>query len=198
MRKIIVITQLTLDGVMQAPGGPDEDPRSNFIHGGWAMSFGDETITRVLNETVGAEHDLLLGRRTYDIFAAYWPHQGDNPVTKGFDRAVKHVITRRPDDLGWKTAKPIGGDIVAGVRALKDSDGPEVHVWGSHEVLQTLIPAGVIDEYRLWIAPVVVGGGKRLFENGVPAGVLELVATARSRSGVVFSTYRPVGPLSIS
>ena len=195
MRKIIVITQLSLDGVMQSPGGPEEDPRENFQYGGWAMSFGDEVIKRALDETVSGQFDLLLGRRTYDIFAGYWPHQGDNPVTKGFDRAVKYVITHRPDELGWQTARAVGGDIVQGVRELKASDGPELHIWGSHEVLQSMIGAGLIDEYRLWTAPVVLGQGKRLFEPGVPAGSLTLVEAASSATGVMLNTYRPAGPV---
>lgn len=195
MRKIIVITQLSLDGVMQSPGGPEEDPRENFQYGGWAMSFGDEVIKRALDETVSGQFDLLLGRRTYDIFAGCWPHQGDNPVTKGFDRAVKYVITHRPDELGWQTARAVGGDIVQGGRELKASDGPELHIWGSHEVLQPMIGAGLIDEYRLWTAPVVLGQGKRLFEPGVPAGSLTLVEAASSATGVMLNTYRPAGPV---
>ena len=195
MRKIIVITQLTLDGVMQAPGGPDEDPRSGFTHGGWAMPFLDDAVNRALNETVAGEFDLLLGRRTYDIFAGYWPHQGDNPVTKGFDKAVKYVVTHRTEKLDWKTSRRIGGDIVEEVRLLKASDGPELHIWGSHEVLQTLIAAGLVDEYRMWIAPVVLGTGKRLFENGVPPGALALVETKSTPKGVLLNTYRPAGPV---
>jgi len=193
MRKIIAITQLTLDGVMQAPGGPDEDPRSGFTHGGWAMPFGDERIKQVLEETVAVDFDLLLGRRTYDIFASYWPHQGDNPVTKGFDRAVKYVITHRADQLGWKTSHGIGGDIAAEVRRLKASDGPELHIWGSREVLQPIIGADLVDEYRMWIAPVVLGGGKRLFENGIPPRALTLIETASTPKGVLLNTYRPAG-----
>ena len=195
MRKIIVITQLSVDGVMQAPGGPDEDRRSNFQHGGWAMPFVDDAVKQALDETVAGEFDLLLGRRTYDIFAGYWPNQGDNPVTKGFDKAVKYVVTHRTDKLGWKTSRPIGGDVAQQVRRLKASDGPEVHIWGSHEVLQTLIAAGLVDEYRLWVAPVVLGDGKRSFEAGFQPGALALVETHSTPKGVLLNTYRPAGPL---
>ena len=195
MRRIIAITQLTLDGVMQAPGGPDEDPRSGFTHGGWAMPFGDERLKQVLEETVAGDFDLLLGRRTYDIFASYWPHQGDNPVTQGFDRAVKYVVTHRDNHLDWKTSRRIGGDIAEEVRQLKASDGPELHIWGSHEVLQPIISADLVDEYRMWIAPVVLGGGKRLFENAVPPRALTLVETASTTTGVLLNTYRPAGPV---
>jgi dihydrofolate reductase len=197
MRKIIVITQLSLDGVMQAPGGPDEDRRSGFAHGGWAMPFGDDVVAKTLNETVAGEFDLLLGRRTYDIFAGYWPHQGDNPVTKGFDRAVKYAVTHHPDSLGWKTSRAITGDIAGDVRRLKASEGPELHIWGSHEVLQPMIAADLIDEYRLWVAPVVLGEGKRLFEKGAPARGLELIDTRRAPKGVLLSTYRPTGAVQI-
>jgi dihydrofolate reductase len=138
---------------------------------------------------------LLLGRRTYDIFAGYWPHQGDNLVTKGFDKAVKYVVTHRTDQLNWKTSRPIGGDVAEGVRRLKESDGPELHIWGSYEVLQTLIAAELVDEYRMWIAPVVLGEGKRLFENGVPPRGLTLVETKSTPKGVLLNTYRPAGPL---
>jgi dihydrofolate reductase len=195
MRKIIVITQLTLDGVMQAPGGPDEDLRSGFTHGGWAMPFGDNALRQALDETVAGEFDLLLGRRTYDVFAGYWPHQGDNPVTKGFDNAVKYVVTHRTGQLNWKTSRPMGGDIAEEVRRLKASDGPELHIWGSHEVLQTLIAADLVDEYRLWISPVVLGEGERLFENGVPPRALSLVETKSTPKGILLNTYRPAGPV---
>ena len=197
MRKIVVGAFVSLDGVMQAPGGPEEDPRESFQYGGWAMPFGDDAIRQALDETVSADHDLLLGRRTYDIFAGYWPKQGDNPVTNGFNRAVKYVITHRPGDLGWATSRAIGGDIVKAVRELKASDGRELHIWGSHEVLQPLIGAGLIDEYRLWIAPVVVGKGKRLFEASTPAGGLELVEAKQSSTGVMLNVYRPAGPVRV-
>ena len=196
MRKIIAITQVTLDGVMQAPGGPEEDTRGGFTHGGWAMPLGDEAIAKALNDTVAGKFDLLLGRRTYDIFASYWPHQGDNPVTKGFDRAMKYVITHRADHLDWKTSQQIGGGgIAADVQRLKASDGPDLHVWGSHEALQALIAADLVDEYRLWVAPVVLGEGKRLFENGTPARALSLVETVRTPKGVLLNAYRPAGPV---
>jgi dihydrofolate reductase len=192
MRKIIVITQLTLDGVMQAPGGPEEDSRNNFTHGGWAMPFGDEAVKQALDDIMAGEFDLLLGRRTYDIFASFWPHQGDNPIGKAFNRATKYVVTHGTDPLAWKTSQRIG-DIAEGVRRLKASDGPELHIWGSHEVLQTLIAADLVDEYHMWIAPVVLGEGKRLFEHGVPARGLTLVETRSTPKGVLLNTYRPAG-----
>lgn len=195
MRRIIAITQVTVDGVMQAPGGPEEDPSNGFTDGGWAMPFVDDAAGQVIGETIAGEFDMLLGRRTYDIFAAYWPNQGDNPIAKAFNKATKYVVTHRPGHLGWKTSQPIGGDVVDEVRLLKASDGPALHIWGSSELLQTLIAAELVDEHRLWVFPVVLGKGKRLFENGVPPRGLSLVATRSTPRGVLLNTYRPAGPL---
>jgi len=194
MRPIIAITQVTIDGVMQAPGGPEEDRRNGFAHGGWAMLFGDEVMDQVLAESIAGDFDMLLGRWTYELFAGYWPKQGDNPIAKAFNKATKYVVTRTRDQLDWKTSRRVSG--VDEVRRLKASDGPALHLWGSSELLQALIAADLIDEYRLWIAPVVLGEGKRLFENGVPPRRLSLVATRSTPSGVVLNTYRPAGPLA--
>jgi dihydrofolate reductase len=197
MRKIIPITQVTLDGVMQAPGGPEEDTSNGFTHGGWAMPFIDGPMRQVIDETIVAgTFDMLLGRRTYEIFAAYWPNQGDNPIAKAFDKATKYVVTRSLGHLDWKNSQRIGGDVVNEVSRLKASDGPTLtlHVWGSSQLLQTLIAADLVDEYRVWVFPVVLGKGKRLFENGVPSQCLSLTATKRTPSGVLVNTYRPAGP----
>jgi len=195
MRKIIAITQVTLDGVMQSPGGPEEDPRNGFTRGGWAMPFLDDALSQAVRETIAGEFDMLLGRRTYDIFAAYWPNQGDNPIAKAFNKATKYVVTRRLDQLDWEHSQRIGGDVVDEVRRLKASDGPALHIWGSSELLQTLIAAELVDEYRIWVFPVVLGEGKRLFENGVPPRSLSLVATRSTPRGVLLNTYRPAGAL---
>jgi dihydrofolate reductase len=196
MRKIIAITQVTLDGVMQAPGGPEEDPSNGFTHGGWAMKVPDEGVRQALGEIMTGEFDLLLGRRTYDIFAGYWPHQGgDNPIAKAFHKATKYVVTHRRDHLDWKKSQQISGDVIEELRKLKASNGPELHVWGSSNLLQTLIGAGLVDEHRLWISPVVLGEGKRLFENGVPPRRLTLVNTRSTSTGVLINTYRPAGPV---
>ena len=194
MRKIVAITQVTLDGVMQAPGGPEEDPTNGFSHGGWAMRFVDAAAGQVIGEIIAGEFDMLLGRRTYEIFAAYWPNQS-NPIAKAFNKATKYVVTRSLDQLDWKKAQRIDGDVVEGVRRLKASDGPALHIWGSSELLQTLIAADLIDEYRLWVFPIVLGEGKRLFENGVPPRGLALVESHSTPKGVLINTYRPAGPL---
>ena len=194
MRQIIAITQVTVDGVMQAPGGPEEDPTGGFTHGGWAMRFGDDMLGNVLRETVAGEFDMLLGRRTYDIFAGYWPKQ-NGPIAKAFNKATKYVVTRRLDQLEWKTSRRIGGDVVDEIRGLKASEGPALHVWGSSALLQTLIATDLVDEFRMWVAPVVLGEGKRLFEKGVPPRLLSLVATQSTTTGVLLNTYRLAGPL---
>jgi dihydrofolate reductase len=194
MRTITAITQVSVDGVMQGPGGPEEDPTNGFTRGGWAMPFVDDALGQTLDETVGGTFDMLLGRRTYQIFAAYWPNQG-NSIAKGFNKATKYVVTRTLDHLDWKPSQRIRGDVVDEVHRLKASNGPELHVWGSSELLQMLIAADLVDEYRMWVSPVVLGTGKRLFENGVPPRGLSLVATRSTPKGVLLNTYRPAGPL---
>jgi dihydrofolate reductase len=195
MRKIIAITQVTLDGVMQAPGGPGEDPSNGFTHGGWAMPFVDDAAGQVIDEIIAGEFDMLLGRRTYNIFAGYWPNQGDHRIAKAFNKATKYVVTRSLDRLDWEKSQRIDGDVVEEVRKLKASDGAALHIWGSSELLQTLIAADLVDEYRIWIFPVVLGEGKRLFEKGVPPRGLTLVETRSTPGGVLVNTYHPAGPL---
>ena len=195
MRTIIAITQVTLDGVMQAPGGPEEDPRNGFTHGGWAMPFLDDAGSQAIGEIIAGEFDMLLGRRTYEIFAAYWPNQGDNPIAKAFNKATKYVVTRSLAQLDWEKSQHISGDVMDKVRRLKASDGPALHIWGSNELLQTLIAAELIDEYHIWVFPLVLGEGKRLFDNGVPPRGLALVETRSTPKGVLINTYRSAGPV---
>ncbi len=194
MRKIIAITQLTLDGVMQSPGGPEEDPSHGFTHGGWFMRFGDAVLKQALDEAISGKFDLLLGRRTYEIWAAYWPHQGDNPIGTAFNRATKYLVSRRLKKLSWAKSELIDGDVVKAVRRLKAGKGPALHVWGSGNLLQTLMAAGLVDEHRLWVAPIVLGTGKRLFETGLPAHDLKLIDSRRTPNGnLMILTYRPAG-----
>ena len=195
MKKIIAISQVTLDGVMQSPGGPEEDPSNGFTHGGWAMPFMGDDSGQAIGEIIAGEFDMLLGRRTYQIFAGYWPNHGDGPIGKAFNKATKYVVTRSLGQLDWKSSQRIGGDVVDELRRLKGSDGPALHIWGSSELLQTLTAAGLVDEYRMWVFPLVLGEGKRLFENGVPPRSLSLVATRSTPAGVLLNTYRPAGPL---
>lgn len=198
MRSLVAITQVTLDGVMQAPGGPEEDPSNGFTHGGWAMPFFDEGLNQAIRETIAHEFDMLLGRRTYEIFAAYWPNQGNHPIAQAFNEATKYVVTQTLDCLGWERSQRIDGDVAEEIRRLKASNGPALHVWGSSRLLQTLIAAGLVDEYRLWVFPLVLGEGKRLFENAVPPRSLTLVETRSTPRGVLVNTYHPAGPLPSS
>jgi dihydrofolate reductase len=194
MREIIAITQVTVDGIMQGPGGPEEDPTNGFTYGGWAMPFVDDRVSHAISETIADEFDMLLGRRTYEIFAAYWPNQS-GPIAKAFDRAAKYVVTRTLDRLDWNNSRRIAGDVVSEVRQLKTSNRPALHIWGSSQLLQVLIAADLVDEHRMWISPVVLGKGKRLFENGVPPRGLSLIATRPTPKGVLLNTYRPAGPV---
>ena len=189
MRELIVSTFLTLDGVMQAPGGPEEDPESGFEHGGWSAGYWDDGTERMMGETMGKPFELVLGRKTYEIFAAFWP-TSDDPGADVLNNATKHVASTTLKDLAWQNSKLIEGDVPEGIRVLKQQDGPELQVHGSANLIQTLLEHGLVDEFRLLIYPVVLGTGKRLFDGGaVPAG-LELVRSDVSPSGVVMATYR--------
>jgi dihydrofolate reductase len=189
MRELVVYTFLTLDGVMQAPGGPDEDPSSSFEHGGWSVGYWDDQIEAAMGESMSKPFDIVLGRRTYEIFAAHWPHS-DDPGAELLNNATKHVASTTRSDLEWENSKLIEGDVSDGVRALKEEDGPELQVHGSANLIQTLLEHGLVDEFRLKIYPLVLGKGKRLFDGGtVPAG-LELASSEASDSGVIIATYR--------
>ena len=189
MRELVVNTFITVDGVMQAPGGPEEDPSGGFEHGGWSFGYWDEGMQKTMGESMAKPFDLVLGRKTYDIFAAHWPHS-DEPGAEALNGAAKHVASRTLTEVEWQNSTLIEGDVVEGVRALKEQDGPELQVHGSANLLQTLIAGGVIDEFRMWIFPVVLGTGKRLFESGAPAEGLELTASEIFSTGVVMATYR--------
>jgi dihydrofolate reductase len=159
------------------------------------MPFWDDALDQAIGEIISGEFDMLLGRRTYEIFSAYWPYAGDNPIAKAFNKATKYVVTRSLDQLDWENSRHMVGDVVDEVRRLKASDGPALHIWGSSELLQTLIAADLVDEFRIWVFPLVLGEGKRLFENGVPARGLTLVETRSTPRGALINTYRPAGPL---
>jgi dihydrofolate reductase len=199
MRKLQVITMLSLDGVMQAPGGPDEDREGGFAYGGWTASLAsDEDFDREMEETMSHPSDLLLGRRTYEIFTGYWPHHADEPVIgKPFNDATKFVVSRSSPSLDWGPAELIGGDAAEGVAAVKETDGPDLQVWGSGNLIQTLMSAGLIDEYRLWTFPVTIGTGKRLFADGTVPGALRLVGSSFSKNGIVLARYEPAGELTM-
>jgi dihydrofolate reductase len=196
MRKLVVNTFLSLDGVMQAPGGPEEDPTGGFELGGWSVTYWDDVMVEKMTEIMGDEFDLLLGRQTYEIFAAYWPHS-DEPGAHELNSAKKYVASRTLTNPTWAKTTVLGEDVEAEVRALKEADGPEIQVHGSANLLQTLLATDVIDELRLLIFPVILGKGKRLFgDRAIPTG-LELADTATSTSGVTINTYRRAGEVPI-
>jgi dihydrofolate reductase len=194
MRTLAVNTFMSLDGVMQAPGGPDEDPTGGFTLGGWAVNyFDDEMLGRIADS---GPYDLLLGRGTYEIFAAHWPHD-EGPVADQLNCARKHVASTTLDRAEWANSTVIGGDVAEYVADLKSQDGPEIQVHGSPGLIQTLLEHDLIDEFRLWIFPVVVGSGKRLFGSGaIPAG-LTLTDSQVSQTGVTVNTYERAGAIEV-
>jgi len=195
MRKLIVSTFLTVDGVMQAPGGPEEDEAGGFAHGGWSVNYFDDVVGEAMGGLMGKPFDLVLGRKTYDIFAAFWPDASEEEGAKPLNEATKHVASRSRPALEWDKSVLIEGDAAEGVADLKQQNGPELQVHGSGDLIQTLLRHGLIDEFHLLVFPVVLGSGKRLFADGtLPAG-LELVDGKVSPSGVVIGTYRPAGEL---
>ena len=198
MRKIITTTFVTLDGVMQAPGGFDEDRSDGFAYGGWQMSFpSDEMMNSILLGFMNSPFELLLGKTTYDIFAGYWPNaKTDLEVANPFNKTKKYVVSHESFEPSWSNSFCIAGDVVAQLKKLKQEDGPDLWVWGSGNLIQTLLKNHLIDRMYLWIFPVTVGGkGKRLFEEGIPADAFKLVESKISTTGVVIATYEPAGPL---
>jgi len=196
MRKIIASTFVSLDGIMQAPGGPEEDPTGGFALGGWMFSYADESMDIGEAGFDGKDRELVLGRRTYEIFEAYWPYQpDDHPVAKIFNATKKHVASRTLRPLHWNNSTLLDGDVVAAITALKAEPGPDLQIIGSGNLIQTLQAASLIDEYNVWTFPVVLGRGKRLFgETAKPTGLL-LARSQVSTSGVVMSTYVPAGDI---
>ena len=195
MRKIIVATFTSLDGVMQAPGGPQEDPTGGFAFGGWTAPHFDAALGASMGEIFGRPFDLLLGRKTYDIFAAHWPYVSDpnDPIAGLFNRVTKYVASRSSPKLSWQNSQWLGQDIVASLKTLKGEDGPDLLVQGSSELLQTLWRHGLVDEFSVLIFPVVLGKGKRLFGDGaVPVG-LKLVKSQAYPTGVIVAHYEPAG-----
>ena len=194
MRKLIVQTFLTLDGVMQAPGGPGEDDDGGFAHGGWSVNYWDEQMGQVMGEATSRPFAMVLGRRTYDIMAAFWPTAPEEAGAKVFNDATKYVASRsRPNLEAWSNSVLIEGDAADGLAALKREDGPELQVHGSANLIQTLLAHNLVDQYRLWVFPLVLGSGKRLFADGtVPSG-LRLVDSTVSTTGVMMCTYEAAG-----
>ena len=193
MRKIRIIEHISLDGVIQAPGGRNED--GDYPYGGWTVPHGDPAIREAVVAGHGEALDLLLGRRTYDIWSGYWPKAGKSPIADSFNAATKYVATHRPDSLRWGPVEDLGPNIVEGVRRIKEKDGPHLILWGSSTLTPVLLEHGLADEVLLFVYPILLGRGKRFFSDGAPPRELALVGTKAASSGVVISTYRPSGPL---
>jgi dihydrofolate reductase len=199
MRKIITTTFVTLDGVMQAPGGPEEDKTGGFAYGGWQTSYpSDEMMNSMLAGFMGIPFELLLGKTTYDIFAGYWPNaKTDLEVANPFNKTKKYVVSDKPFDPLWKNSMCITGDVVTQIKKLKQEDGPDLWVWGSGNLIQTLLKHHLIDRMHLWIYPITIGTGKRLFAEGTQAKGFKLVDSKMSTTGVIVATYEPTGDLKI-
>jgi len=198
MRELIVNTFLTLDGVMQAPGGPGEDPSGGFDHEGWMVGYWDDQLSRAKGETMSDPYELVLGRKTYEIFAAHWPHAGeDDPAAQALNNARKYVASTTLDRVEWQNSALLEGDVAEVVASLKQEEGPEIQVHGSSQLIQTLLEHDLVDEFRLMIFPVVLGSGKRLFGQGAAPGGLELVDSSTSATGVLMTTYRRAGDVQV-
>ncbi|PSH68219.1 dihydrofolate reductase [Phyllobacterium brassicacearum] len=191
MRKVIVGAFVSLDGIMQAPGGPHEDPVGGFKYGGWLVPYFDETLGEAVGEMFEKPFDLLLGRKTYDIFAAHWPYAGaDDPIGFTFNRIAKYVATRNPGlKLGWQNSQPLGPDAAGAVNNLKNEEGPDLLTQGSTDFLQTLFSNELVDELNVFIFPVVLGSGKKLFGEGTNPTALKLVSSKVSGTGVTINKY---------
>ena len=191
MRKLIVLSFITLDGVMQAPGGPEEDTSGGFKYGGWAFPYFDEFSNKVMAEQMGRQYDLLLGRRTYDIFASYWPYHKE--ADAGINNATKYVASRSQLAFTWDKSVQLRGDVAEAVRELKKSEGPDLQVHGSGNLILTLLEHDLVDELWLKIFPITLGPGKRLFAEGTIPAAFMMIHSTVSPKGVIFAEYRRMG-----
>ena len=209
MRKIIIQSFITLDGVIQAPGGPHEDPSGGFTHGGWAVNYFDEAMMNAMGDLNTKPFALLLGRRTYEIFAAHWPFvkekHGENPKEGAIDdpyadalnAAKKYVVSDTPLALSWNNTTHIAENVVAEIQKLKAEDGPEIQVHGSGNLIQTLLKNDLVDEFRLMIFPLTLGTGKKLFSKGTLPQAFKLTKSATSSTGVIMATYEKAGAVQV-
>jgi dihydrofolate reductase len=195
MRKLLVATFVSLDGVMQAPGGPQEDPAGGFTFGGWTFPHFDPALGGAMGEIFGRPFDLLLGRKTYEIFAAHWPYVTDpnDPIAGLFNKVTKYVASHSKPKLAWHNSQWLGDDTVAALKTLKGGDGPDLLVQGSGELIQTLWKNALVDEFSVLTFPVVLGKGKRLFGSGTTPSGLKLTKSQSFPTGVIVANYRPDG-----
>jgi dihydrofolate reductase len=195
MRELIATTFLTLDGVMQAPGESDEDVEGDFPYGGWSMTQWDDRMAEVMGGIMGQPFDLVLGRKTYGLFAAFWPNAPEDAGGKPLNDATKYVASRGRPELTWEPSVLLEGDAAEAVSKLKADDGPQLQVHGSGDLLQTLMRHNLVDRFYVWTFPVLVGTGKRLFADGTVPSALKLVDNVVSTTGVVIGTYEPAGEI---
>ncbi len=194
MRKIIVLEHISLDGVIQAPGGPDEDPESAFAYGGWAAPYSDEIIGTALRRQMNMPFDLLLGRKTFDIWAQYWPQHGE--IWPGANTATKYVASNTKTTSEWKPSVFLNGDIAEKVGKIKQQQGPDLHVWGSGNLLQTLMKHDLVDTFWLMIFPITLGSGKRLFANGTIPAAFKVTESIVGSNGVIAVNYERAGAVT--
>ena len=197
MRKLTGAVFQSLDAVMQAPGGPEEDPSSDFRFGGWSFHFWDETLEQPFGKVIDADYDLLLGKRTYDIFAAFWPNHQADPIGARFQRINKYVLTHSDQPLAWEHSEKLGGDTATAVARLKESDGRDLLIQGSSTLYGPLLAAGLIDRLVVMTFPVLLGPGKSIFDGSAASGALKLTSSVVSDKGVVFAEYEPAGAVPI-
>jgi dihydrofolate reductase len=198
MRKIITTTFVTLDGVMQAPGGSTEDTDGGFKYGGWQLAWEekDQVVDDLMKKFMDTPYDLLLGKHTYDIWAGFWPQHKDESICgKSFDRATKYVVSHNSFTPSWDKSVIITGDVVAEIKKLKNSDGPDLCVWGSGNLIQTLLRNNLVDRMHIWTYPITIGTGKKLFSEGTQPERFKVVDAKITRTGVVVATYQPSTPL---
>jgi dihydrofolate reductase len=195
MRKLVILSFISMDGVMQAPGGPEEDTSGGFKYGGWTWPLSDDLSDKLMGEQLNHEFDLLLGRKTYDIFASYWPLQDEekNPIAGPFNKTKKYVVSGTLKKADWNNSVIISRNVPEEIRKLKNTDGPELQVHGSGNMIQTLLKNDLVDELWLKIFPVILGSGKKLFEEGIMAGTYTLTKCKPTPSGVIYANYKRAG-----
>ncbi len=194
MRKVIVLEHISMDGVIQAPGGPEEDPSGGFAYGGWIGSYSDEILGTTLRKQMNAQFDLLLGRKTFDIWEPYWPKHTD--IWPGASTATKYVVSNTRTASEWQPSVFLNGDVAEKVNKIKQQPGPDLHVWGSGNLLQTLIKHDLVDAYWLMIYPITLGGGKRLFAGGTIPAAFKVTQSTVTPKGVIVVSYERAGAIA--
>jgi dihydrofolate reductase len=194
MRKIITTTFLTLDGVMQGPGGPEEDTEGGFTRGGWTANYGDEMTGQTIDSFMKIPFELLLGRKTYDIWAAYWPYTTEAPnISKPFNATKKYIVSHASAELAWHNAVSVAGEVSSEIKKLKEIDAPDLWVWGSSKLIQTLLKHDLVDQMYLWTYPLTLGSGKRLFSEDISPLTFQLASSQVSSKGVIITHYERAG-----